>query len=253
MKIKIYTKTKNIKNLDNIPTETVYTSEEHESISKIELNDNILKNKSSLLEHSLTKNLKNKFQAFSFLVDRINKKKFDSILSLGSGLTDIEYFLYLSLSKNKKIIASEFDRNFIKKSNEFFPEFETIEFDLFKDSLLELNQDFDLVYSFGSFYVMDDIQFIRLLKDIRSSGVKEIIDFHSGFMTQREYLKNLIKPFISTFTNLLAKKEKGIYPGKHYGFSRNKNELISLYRQSGWNPVKEIKNLGVHKVAFVLN
>lgn len=252
MKRILYDKKNSIKKYTFLDLNKVYNSSEHEKISKLELEENKLKNKENLIKYSLNRNLRNKFPAFLLLLDRINKKNYCNILSLGSGLTDIEYFLYLSLNKNNTIIASEFNRYFIEKSNDFFPEFKTIEFDLFKDSLLEKNYNFDLVYSFGSFCVMDDIQFVRLLKDIKNSGVQEIIDFHAGFMTKQEVYKVLIKELFSKFTNFLN-KDTDIFKGKFYGFRRDKKELFKIYRQSGWNPVKEIKNIGGYKVAFILN
>ena len=252
MKKKIYTRSHNPENLREIPSETIFTSDEHSKISELELKDTILENRNKLLEYCLKKNLRTKFQPLSFLVDRIEEKNYSRVLSLGSGLSDLEYFLYLSLDKDKEILSSEFDRYFVEKSNEFFPEFETIEFDFFNDSLDSINKKIDLVFCFGSFYVMDDLQFIRLLKDIKAAGVKEIIDFHAGFMTKSAYLKNIIRPSYSTFKKLFIKEEETC-KGKFHGFSRSRNELINLYKKSGWIPVKEINDLGAYKFTCVLN
>ena len=252
MKKRIYTLSHNLKNLSEIPSETIFTSDEHSKISELELKDNILSSKHNLIEYSLTRNLRSKFQSLSFLVDRIKEKNYNNILSLGSGYSDLEYFLYLSLNKDKKIISSEFDRFFVEKSNQFFPEFETIQFDFVNDSLYKINKKIDLVFSFGSFYIMDDKEFIRLLKDIKSSGVKEIIDFHAGFMTKKIHLKNIIYPYYSIFKNLFNKEEKR-FKGKFHGFSRSRNELINLYKKSGWTPVKEINNCDNYKFTCILN
>ena len=197
MKKRLYTLSHNLKNLRDIPSETIFTSDEHSTISELELKENILKSKSNLLEYSLTKNLRSKFQSLFFLVDRIKEKNHKHILSLGSGLSDLEYFLHLSLNKEIEIISSDFDKFYVGKSNELFPEFETIQYDFVKDSLYKINKKIDLVFSFGSFYVMDDKEFIRLFKDIKSSGVKEIIDFHAGFMTKKMYLRYIIYPYYS--------------------------------------------------------
>ena len=252
MKKKLYTLSHNLKNLREIPSETIFTSDEHSKISELELKDNELKNKNNLIEYSLTKNIRSKTQALFFLVDRIKEKNYNQIFSLGSGLSDLEYFLYLSLNKNVEIICSDFDQFFVEKSNQFFPEFETIQFDFFNDSLNKINKKIDLAFSFGSFYVMDDNEFIRLFKDIKSSGVREIIDFHAGYMTKKMYLRNLIYPYYSFFKNLFDKEEK-TFKGKFHGFSRSRNELINLYKKSGWTPVKEINNLGNYKYTCILN
>ena len=69
MKKKLYTLSHNLKNLREIPSETIFTSDEHSKISELELKDNKLKNKNNLIEYSLTNNIRFKSQALFFLVD----------------------------------------------------------------------------------------------------------------------------------------------------------------------------------------
>lgn len=228
-----------------------FSSYEHAQLTETELGNSILKNKKRLIQYSLTKNLEEKISNLSFLIKRINKKNYKKILSLGSGYSDLEYFLNLALDEDKELISSDFDEYIVEKANLFFPDFRTIQFDFFKDSLSNLDEDFELVFSFGAFYVMDDIEFIRLFKDIKSSGVKEIIDFHAGFMTNSSYLKYILKSIYSFVSNFLPIKR--IKKGKFHGYMRNRKDLLRLYKLSGWTPINEIRNYGDYKYTCILN
>ena len=142
MKIKLYTTTHDKKFINKSNSNKRFSSEEHTIISEKEYQKSILKNKENLINWSLNINLNRKRHSFFYLIDRINERNYNNILSLGSGFSDLEYFLYLALEKKRKIVSSEFDEFYIKKSNEFFPDFETIKFDLHKDNFENLRYRF---------------------------------------------------------------------------------------------------------------
>jgi len=251
MKKKLYTLSHNIENLNKLDQKTVFSSEEHSLISERELKDSLLLSKDKLIEHSINDNWKLKYLALHEAINRIKEKGFKKIISFGSGFSDLEYFLYLGLDKNIEIVSSDFDTFLVKKSNEFFPEFKTIRFDFFNDSISSLNEKFDLAIFFGSAYVMDDLEFIRLFKDIKKSGVLEIIDFHAGYMTRVEHFKNYIRPAYHFLKNFFYHQDK--YLGKFHGYSRSKNELIKLYNQSGWKTHKIIWDRSCYKFSCILD
>tara|TARA_Y100000589_G_scaffold207935_1_gene196089 strand:- start:1007 stop:1765 length:759 start_codon:yes stop_codon:yes gene_type:complete len=252
MKIKSYT------NLDfndlnnNSSSEQIFNSDERSKLSELEFKKKSIHSRKELIKISLKKNFKKKFKPFQFLIDRISEKNYNNILSLGSGSGDIEYFLSLTLNKDQKLYAAEFDKYLVRKATEFFPEFTTFEFDFFKDSFQNINQKFDLVYSFGSFYVMDNDQFIKLLKNIKASGVKEIIDFHAGYMTRKEKIKHIFKTLISIFQRPNSKPIDSLSQ-KFHGYIRDRSELIKIYKKAGWEPIEEIRNYGIYKFICILN
>tara|TARA_B110000008_G_scaffold247077_1_gene258344 strand:+ start:4751 stop:5503 length:753 start_codon:yes stop_codon:yes gene_type:complete len=250
MKRKLYTKSFEISELKKLDSEKLFTAKEYEELTKIELGKSVFRSKESVLEYYLPKCF-SKFEALEFLKNRIDVQKYQNIISFGSGPSVLEYLLYLSLSKDKSIISSEFNNFFIEKSNEFFPEFLTIQFDFTKDTLSKVDTNFDIAVFFSSSCAMDDDEFIKFFKHLKLEGVKEIIDFDSAFMTKTTQFKNAIRPVIE-----VAKKFKPTtadnFAGKFHGYSRSRKELLNLYEESGWLVKKELR-LGVYRYCAVLN
>ena len=251
MKKKLFTLSHKESNLKILDQKKVFSAGEHALISESELQDSILSDKNKLIEYSFNQNLNLKYFALREAINRINEKGYKKVLSLGSGMSDLEYFLYLGLSKYIKIVRSDFDTYFVKKANEFFPEFKTIKFDFFHDSISSLNENFDIAIFFGSAYVMDDLEFIRLFQDLKDGGFKEIIDFHAGYMPKVEHFKNYLRPTYRFLKNLFFNQKK--YAGKFHGYWRSENELIKLYRLAGWKSHKIIRNKGCYKFTCILN
>ncbi|MAX49387.1 MAG: hypothetical protein CMD75_00960 [Gammaproteobacteria bacterium] len=250
MKRRLYTKSYDINELTKLDSEKLFTAKESEELIEIELGRSVFRSKESVLEYYLPKCF-SKFEALEFLKNRIEEEKYQNIISFGSGSSVLEYLLYLSLSKDKNIVSSEFNNFYVEKSNEFFPEFLTIQFDFTKDTLSKVDTNFDIAVFFCSSYVMDDDEFINFFKHLKSEGVKEIIDFDSAFMTKTTQFKNAIRPIIE-----VAKKFKSTtsdnFEGKFHGYSRSRKELLNLYKESGWLVKKEL-TLGVYKFCAVLN
>lgn len=236
MKIKLYTKSHPIELLKKYSNNNeIFTAKEHSKIVE-EGSGEIFKSKSKLLESYLSNDIE-KISSIKILIDRIKKKNYKVVASLGSGPSVLEYFLYLSIPKNKQIISSDFDTFTVRKSNEFFPEFKTIEFDFFRDTIKKFDTQIDMVFFFGSSYVMDDNQFIKLLKDIKSHGIKEIVDFHVGCMKYKDPIIHVLK----TLKNfVIPNKDK--FKGKFHGYLRNKGHIKKLIKEAGWFVSSEIKN-----------
>ena len=252
MKKKLYTIIDN--NYSDIinNNDLIFNSQEHADISELKYKDKSLNSREKVIQDSLNNNLRKKFKPLQFLTDRIEEKNYKNILSLGCGIGDIEYFLYLSLDNNKNLYAGEFDSYLVKKSNQFFPEYKTFEFDFYKDSFKDLNYKFDIVFAFGAFYVMDDDNFIQLLKDIKSSGVKEIIDFHAGYIKKIDKLNYLRKDFLKIF-NFFNSDDNTLLNKKFHGFARDSDELIRLYNKAGWDSINVVRNNGIYKFTAILN
>jgi hypothetical protein len=91
---------------------------------------------------------------------------------------------------------------------------------------------------------MDDSLFIKTFKGLKHLGVREIVDFHAGFMNMREAFFHLVRPFtVNRFMRKLLRKpmfNESDHPGKFHGYTRSRGALRSLYRQAGLRVVKEV-------------
>lgn len=248
MKRKIYTLSHNVdilKEIDNNGGQ--FTATEHALAVKNESGDTLYKTKENLLRHYLPAYLP-VLSNLGFLIDSIRNNGYRNILSLGSGPSVLEYMLKMALPEESKLIACDFDPFVVEKVREFFPELIVERFDFFKDDIktlkAELNIEFDLVVFFASAYVMDDPEFIKLFSGLKKTGVKQVIDFHAGYMSPKDVIMSYLEPLT---TNSTVRKyfykppvtAEG-YRGKFHGYSRDRSELRRLYKNSGLELQKEI-------------
>ena len=151
----------------------------------ITVGESTYKTKERLIRDYLFKN-SNKLECLSFLIDHINGSGYKNILSLGAGPCVLEYLLEMSLPEESQLIAADFNEFVVEKAKKFFPQLIVEKFDFQKDDFksfrTKLDISFDLVIFFGSAYIMDDQEFIKLFGDLKKNGAKQIIDFHAGYM-----------------------------------------------------------------------
>ena len=243
MKAKLYTKSHRPENLSQISSDTIFTAEEHSWIIEAECSSAQCASRRSLISHSLLHNLPGKYEAVLLLAERVLSKGYKTVFSVGSGFSDLEYFLQLAVNDSARIVSSDFDSYLVSKSREFFPEIKTIKFDMLQDTLHDAGIKADIVVSFSSFYVLEDDQFIRLMRGFRDAGVVEIVDFHAGYMNKRACIRYVVKRLLR-----LASPSGG----KFHGFSRSYGELMRLYELSGWKPVAKIFGCGKFEFSCIL-
>ena len=257
MKNKLYTQSHNKALLDEIGNGQ-FTSEEHAFVLEKEFGDTVFSSRESLLKYYLSNNI-NKLCALQLLNSIVVTKGYRNILSLGAGPCVLEYLLKLSLSESTNVIASDFDAFFIEKASVYFPEVLALRFDFFNDSinsfLSENNIKADLAIFFGSAYVMDDNDFIKLFKGLKECGVSQVIDFHAGYMDCIGVIKSIISPVTKNrkIRKLFGKSQTIDLQkaGKFHGYSRSRSELMRLYRSSGWTVVRKIKVSGYKFIAIL--
>ena len=245
MKIKSYTQTHDSKLIKN--NFKKFSSEEHSQISQKE---NFYHDKDMLLKDNPLTEIKKKL--LSVIKDRVSKENYRNILSIGSGNCVDEWRLQKILGEGCNVTASEFDNHFINQSKKFFPEIKTIFFNFEDESFADLKDEYDLIYFSVSLYVLDDKEFLTLLKAIKIAGVKEIIDLHGGIhrkidvfkMIAKGFGKLILRPF--SFFKLENK-------GKFHGYSRSKKDLLKLYKKCGWKVTEASEDFGKHKKLFILN
>lgn len=259
MKQKIYTLSHNtnlLKEIDNSGGQ--FTAEEHAYVIEKEFGETVFKTKEDLLRSYLPGNLP-KLGSLGFLIEMIKKNEYRNILSLGAGQCVLESLLKMSLPEETKVFACDFDSFFVEKAKQFFPEITAARFDFFKDELpslkQELNAEIDLAVFFGAAYVMDDQQFISLFSDLKKIGVKQIVDFHAGYMDSKGVIRYFLQPLTTNATvrKLFRKpsKKEGDFRGKFHGYSRNRSELRRLYKKSGLSILREISTSGYKYVAIL--
>ena len=259
MKKKIYTLGHDIDLLKQIDNDGgQFTAEEHAFAIEKQFGDSVYKEKGTLLGHYLPENL-TKLGALSIFIDSVKNNGYRNILSLGAGSCVLEYLLQLSLGEVSKIVACDFNRFFIERAKKFFPEIIAEQFDFFKDDIesfkTALNIDFDVAVFFGSAYVMDDVNFVKLFSGLKRIGVDKIFDFHAGYMDINHLVFNCIKSF--TGENIMRKLHRRPtelsegYRGKFHGYSRSRGELRRLYTESGLQIHQESSTFGYKYVAIV--
>ena len=166
----------------------------------------------------------------------------------------------MSLPEKSQLIAADFDEFVVEKAKKFFPQLIVEKFDFQKDDFksfrTKLDISFDLVIFFGSAYIMDDQEFIKLFGDLKKNGVKQIIDFHAGYMNLKSQIMHGPLNFLRTNptirkwfrTTPLANDE---YRGKFHGYGRNRSAIKKLYKKSGLS-VKFETCMGGYKYVSIL-
>jgi hypothetical protein len=172
----------------------------------------------------------------------------------------LEYLLQFCFSEEVKITAYEYVDFFVRKANDFFPEISVKKFDFFKDSIFNIEGEiiqeevFDSAIFFGSAYVMNDDNFIRVFQDLKNNGVLRIVDFQAAFMNFKNFMKFIIEPITrnNTIRKLFHKHPlTDIDHSNFQGYSRNRRSLRKLYKKSGWRIVKELSFSSYNYVAIL--
>ena len=212
--------------------------------------------KESLLRWYLS-NAPGKLAALGYLIKHIYNNKFLNIISLGAKACVLEYLLKCSLPMDAHVVAMDYSPFFIQKAQKLLPNIIAMEFDFFKDDILDVNDRlgirFDIAVFLGSIYVMDDLQFIHLFKQLKEIGVKQIIDFYGGYLTWKTIMYNLLEPLrkIKVMRKILRRPPLPDCVGKFHGYGRSRGELRRLYTEAGLSLVKETRVGDYHYVAVL--
>ena len=246
MIIKAYTESHDLEKLDKIQLDEIFSAQEHTIHYQAQKR---FLNKDNLLRKVLAEDF-NKLSSLSLLIDTCYRNNFKNILSIGSGFCVNEYLLKKALPEDTNVVASDFDPYLIQKSNDFFPELVSIEFNMIEDSFLnlqnQLNIKFDLVYFMGSSYVLDDNQFIKFFKDIKHSGVKKVIDFSVCNLSLIDILSYYLRPIRQNEKiRKLFKKDK-IKRKKAHGYHRDNRHILNLYKKSNFQLEKKQNRKLIH-------
>jgi len=257
MKRKLFTTTPRADLLKKIDLNTgPFTADEHAYLNKQEYGDKFL-SRDKLLRWNLSQS-NQMLTALDFFIMHLIETGFTNILSLGSGKCVTEYLLQCALP-DLKVIATDFDSYLIDKAKNFFPNIISIRFDFIKDILQKLQNDlscnFDIAVFFGSSYVMDDSEFVHLFNELKRIGVKEIIDFHAGYMDFRSIIYHMGFLLFNKIIRILRIKKlklKDEVLRKFHGYTRSRSELRRLYKESDLNLVQEI-SVGTYKYVAICN
>ena len=263
MKRKLYTKSYDmdiLKEIDN--GGGLFTAQEHAWSSEKQIGNTFLKTKDDLFCHLFRDLLQGNLGAYpplQFFKEYVITNQYKNVLSLGSGSCLNEYLLKVSLPGDVTIVAADFDDYLIKKAGQFFPEIIPVTFDFCKDEVSDLENKlklkFDIAVFFASAYIMDDFLFIKTFRRLKDSGVREIMDFHAGYIDLRSFITYLSTPLTkNNFVRKLFGKPlvgKNDCAGKFHGYARSRSELRSLYKRSGLKIIKEL-SIGNYKYVAIL-
>lgn len=244
MKQKMYTLSYDVKLLESIDSEGGrFTAEEHALASEKEYAAS-LGSKDAILRSFFSNQLVS-VGTLQTVVDEISNNGYRNVISFGAGTACREYILKLALPDNVEVMASDFDRIFVEKAKQFFPEIKPIQFDFVSDDINVIRNhahgEVDMAVFFASSYVLDDEEFVKLFSSMKDIGVKRIIDFHGGYMDMEMFVYYLMRQIMRNrlIRRILKRPPLPDYKGKFHGFSRNRRELRRLYKESGLRIISE--------------
>jgi len=242
MKVKLYTKSYDKNLIKKINPSKIFSAEEHNYASENHYKGKF-DSKEDYINHFFLENPK-ALEQIPFIINFIKHHNLNNIYSLGSGTCVLEFLISNSISSNRNIFASDYDSFLISKAQEFLisksKNLNIFKFDFFEDDINEIMADMsnpDLVIFFGSAYVMNDEQYIKLLRNLKKSGVKYIIDFYAGFIDKKQFYKNLVKNILNPLINFVYRNNLG----KFHGYGRDKKALRDIYKLSNLTLIKELK------------
>lgn len=212
-----------------------FTASQHAYVKSIELKDKCKKD-AWLKEYLRTSS--NKICALSHLIEYVTKNEIQNIISFGAGECVLEYLLSCACSGDSIVMATDFDEFLVKNAAEIFPSLRCAKYDLFKDELEKVVGDtrFELAVFFGSSYVMDDTDFIRVVNDMRHVGINKMIDYQGGFASWSDVSISVARDI---YHDLRRRVGMPRYKGKMHGFGRTRNEMRKLYRMAGLKIIEE--------------
>lgn len=257
MKIKLFTKNIRSDILREIHNPgRRFTAEEHSLATRQEFSEQFQSHE-SLLRYYLSQNV-DKLHPLAMLAQHLNGLRLKKVLSLGAGPCVLEYLLKFALPVDSKVVATDFDAFFIDRAKALLPGIVPLRFDFCRDSLdvLRAGSDggFDAAVFFGSAYVMDDPEFVRLFGGLRALGIRQILDFHAGYMAWKDMALHLLAPLRESPAMRSFCRRPPLnrdIPAKFHGYCRSRGELRRLYRQAGLMLVEEHYSVGAYKYVAV--
>lgn len=203
--------------------------------------------KEKLLNWFLSSKAQKKLSEISFLIEYINKKGYKNILSLGSGISVFEYLLKRGLNADVKVVVTDFNPYLVGQAKKLFPEISPHVFDFCNGDVGKFQADlgvkFDLAICLGSTFVMEKEDFIKFLRGLNNSGIKEVMDFYGAYIDFNYFFRNVVLLSIKE-SNLVRKvfgkpALKKDFIGKFHGFARSRGNLRRIYKQGGYRIAKE--------------
>ena len=246
MKVKAYTSSHSPEILKSLDPGSIFDSDEYTKITQMERKKDF-NSKDSLIQYYLKNNWK-KLGSLGFLINYINNNNYKNVLSLGSGEFVLEHLLKTALGPNVQVTGCDFNEFFVLKAKEFFPKINVVNFDFFKDSFAQAfgsHHEFDLIFSFGSLYVLDDDEFVKLIQEIKEKNDTEIIDFHAGVINWKHLIAR--STIIKNIFNLPLDSPYR----KFIGWNRNARALKKLYMKSGLTIKRKFKDKAYRHVAIL--
>ncbi len=165
----------------------------------------------------------------------IKQKGYRKILSFGSGPGILELFLKQMFGNKVDIMATDYDLFYVEEGRKLLGEDILFEqFDFYNDDLNKLLESFfpDLVVFFGSSCSMDDNTYYNFLTTLKKLGVRAILSFEAGIISEKEMRMKKIRLCIDSVRRFYKRIPKNELHNVH-AYVRTKKELEHiLYRSN---------------------
>lgn len=242
--------------LQNTNTGGVLTSEEHSRMSEIDFKD-YFTSESALVKwyFSYLENINN-LSVVSSVGVLIKDGKAKNILSLGCGPAINELLLKRAFQDDIRMVVTDYDRFIIDGVKKVCGDEMIAEtFDFYNDDPVQTirKYDIDTIIMIGSACSMDDKTYVRFLRKIRKTPVRNILTFEAGI--QREWIRFvyplglLSKTVFLYFFNRDEFKKRAQYlenKVSYHAFNRTVPELKNIYKKGGfeYTRIGPVKNAG---------
>lgn len=143
-----------------------------------------------------------------------------------------------------KVIVTDYDKFIMDRVHTLMPDITAMTFDFYADDPTEIikENDIDTVIMIGSGCSMDDGTYIKFLKYIATTDVRNIFTFETGIYGSLKYY--LYPPyhvsriiFRYLFKRDMYENEKNKFETStcFHAYVRNKNRLKRIYRMAEWD------------------
>lgn len=177
------------------------------------------------------------------IIEFCKKNHIKKILSIGSGgaVTEIEIKDKL---QNIEMVCTDYVDYICDKLSELHKDITFRVFDMKIDDPQTLGNNFDMVLFCGSDYVMNNKEYIRLLKRFDSMGIKYIYIVTSPYISALEKIKQIsinVLRIIGILINYSGMRDgrvsnamRGIRKGLFHGYMRDIKELKMIFNETGY-------------------
>ncbi len=239
----------------NKPGGGILTSEEHSRMSETDFSDHFKSEKTLVKWYFQYLENANNLSAVSTIAYLVKEKHARNILSFGCGPAVNELFLKRMFQNDIRMVVTDYDSYIVDSVKRVCPELTAETFDFFKDDPKKIckKYDIDTVIMIGSACSMDDKTYLKFLKNLKKTDVKNIVTFEAGiessFMRLIRPAGIIVKGLYLYWMKRDEYNKKAYYLenlASYHAFTRTGRMLKKIYRAAGYRytHIGPVKNDG---------